>query len=156
MPGCVECTSKNECISAASGYYLEINFKGEYTGKSVKCGATCATCSVYGACDSCITNYELRGTSCIYFRNIVSVLVLGPAPGSDQWFKSDEDNDVTLANAFINLNQIISAIAAAANVKKAYILVLSLFISSINIETIIQAGEGEDIAVFSSNYQANV
>lgn len=124
---------------AASGYYLEVNYKGEYTGKAAKCDSTCATCSTYDTCDTCATNYELYGTSCIYYKYIASKLVLGPAVGSDWWFKSTNDNDNTLANAYLNLNQIVSAISVAASVKKSTIIVVSLFISSINIESVIQA-----------------
>lgn len=156
MTGCVECTSKKECIFAASGYYLEVNFEGEYTGKAVKCGSTCATCSVYDSCDSCITNYELKGTSCIYYKNIASKLVLGPSKGSDSWFRSSDDRDVTLANAIMNLNQIISAIAAAAGVKKSLVIVTFLSFGSINVESIVQAPEGADIVAFNKDFQANV
>ncbi len=63
--------------------------------------------------------------------------MLGSAAGSVQWFKTSNDNHVALSNAFVNLNQIISAIAAAAGVKKSTVIVLNLFISSINIETVI-------------------
>lgn len=83
-------------------------------------------------------------------------MVLAPATGSDSWFNTSDDIDLALANAIANLNQIIAAIAAAAGIKQTAIIVLSLNISSINIETIVQAPEGADLTVFSSNFQSNL
>ncbi len=83
-------------------------------------------------------------------------MVLAPATGSDSWFNTADDIDLALAIAIAHLNQIIAALAAAAGIKQKAVIVLSLLISSIKIETLVQAPEGSDLAVFSSNFQSNL
>lgn len=64
--------------------------------------------------------------------------------------------NVLLSNAIVNLNQIISAIAEAADVKRSSVTVIYLYISSINIKTIIPVTDGSDLTAFSSNYQSKL
>jgi hypothetical protein len=56
------------CTAAIDGYYLEQDNSNKYTGKVKACKSTCATCSQYGTCDTCQTNYNKVGTSCVYYQ----------------------------------------------------------------------------------------
>lgn len=130
--GCTECLSSKICTNSANGYYLVTDAFGDYTGGIKSCKKVCATCSDGSSCDTCATDYTKVGTTCIYYRNIAAKWTLGSAAGSSTWLNDNNSNETNLANAYIQLNQIINAILSAAKITDyGRIIVTGLTLGSI-------------------------
>lgn len=59
------------------------------------------------------------------------------ATGSNSWYNANNTNATNLANAFANLNQIISAIASASGSAVNKITILSLIWGSLIVSTVV-------------------
>ena len=75
--GCAQCSSSSFCKTAADGYFLELLNNGENSGQVTACTSPCATCSVDTKhCDSCITGYNLNGSTCLSAKHLDMTLTM--------------------------------------------------------------------------------
>ena len=98
-----------------------------FTGTVKACKSGCETCNTADSCLTCATDYNKIGTTCLYNKNVQAKLTLGTASGSSMWFSPNNTDEQNLANAYLQLNQIISAIASISNISDLdRIIILSL------------------------------
>lgn len=90
--GCTLCLSAKQCVTAADGYYLEVDVYNKYTGTVKACKTGCTICNGLDSCSICQSDYTKIGTSCIYNKNVQTKLTLASAKGSDVWF-NDNNTD---------------------------------------------------------------
>jgi len=138
--GCTLCLSAKQCVTAADGYYLEVDVFNEYTGTVRACKAGCAICNGLDSCSTCQSDYNKIGTTCLYNKNVQAKLTVASAQGSDTWFNDENPAQKNLANAYLQSNQIISSVASVSNVTNfEQIILLSLIFGSLIIDIIVAA-----------------
>lgn len=121
-----------------------------------KCKSSCTTCSDGSSCDTCATGYTKIGTTCFYSKNIDAKWTLGPAVGSKDWYTDTNSNETNLANAYVQLNQIISSILSALGISdNSRIIVTSLAWGSIVFSSTVAGDPSSDFTTFSNNFQTS-